>query len=124
MPAPARGRGRRDGREARVAKFEAGLHELYDRPKVPLSLNTRMAKAEAIEALLYGCNAWTLHQEHCPKLRIVYHRVLLQIIGAQRKKPDYRTISCSRALEITGCESIEITGVYEKTWCGRGGSPE
>ena len=28
--------------------------ELYDQPKVALSLKTRMVKAEAIEALLYG----------------------------------------------------------------------
>ena len=32
------------------------LRELYDQPKVELSLKTRMIKAEAIEALLYGCS--------------------------------------------------------------------
>ena len=56
--------------------------ELYDQPKVALSLKTRMVKAEAIEALLYGCNTWTLRQEHYAKLRTVHHRVLLRIIGA------------------------------------------
>ena len=30
--------------------------ELYDQPKVALSLKTRMVKAEEIEALLYGCS--------------------------------------------------------------------
>ena len=40
------------------------LRKLYDQPKVALSLKTRMAKAEAIKALLYGCSTWTLHQEH------------------------------------------------------------
>ena len=39
------------------------LRELYDQPKVALSLKTRMVKAEAVEALLYGCNMWTLRQE-------------------------------------------------------------
>ena len=34
---------------------------------------------------------------------------LLRIIGAQRKRPDYRMTSYNRALEITGCESIETT---------------
>ena len=35
------------------------LRELYDQPKVALSLKIRMVKAEAIEALLYGCfNHW------------------------------------------------------------------
>ena len=36
--------------------------------------------------------------------------VLLRIIGAQRKRPsDHRMTSYNRALEITGCESIETT---------------
>ena len=85
------------------------LRELYDQPKVALSLKTRMAKAEAIEALLYGCSTWTLRQEHYAKLRTVHHRVLLRIIGAQRKRPDHRMTSYNRALEITRCESIETT---------------
>ena len=48
--------------------------ELYDQPKVALSLKTRIVKAEAIEALLYGCSTGTLRQEHYAKLRIVHHR--------------------------------------------------
>ena len=40
------------------------LRELYDQPKVALSFKSRMVKAEAIEALLYGCSTWTLHQEY------------------------------------------------------------
>ena len=78
-------------------------------PKVALSLKIRMSKAEAIEDLLYGCSTWTLRQEHYAKLRTVHHRVLLRIIGAQRKRPDHRMTSYNRALEITGCESIETT---------------
>ena len=57
------------------------LRELYDQPKVALSLKTQMVKAEAIKALLYGCSMWTLHQEHYVKLRNLHHRVLLRIIG-------------------------------------------
>ena len=83
--------------------------ELYGQPKVALSLKTRMVKAEAIEALLYGCNTWTLRQEHYAKLRTVHHHVLLRIIGAQLKRPDHRMTSYNRALEITRCESIETT---------------
>ena len=83
------------------------LPELYDQPKV--SLNIRMVKAEAIEALLYGCSAWTLRQEHYTKLRTVHHRVLLRIIGTLRKRPDHHMISYNRALEITRCEIIETT---------------
>ena len=58
------------------------LRELYDQPKVALSLKTQMVNTEAIEALLYGCSKWTLSQEHYAKLRTVHHRVLLRIIGA------------------------------------------
>ena len=93
--------------------------ELYGRPKVALSLKTRMVKAEAIEALLYGCSTWTLCQEHYAKLRTVHHRVLLRIIGTQRTRPDYRMTSYNRALEITGCESIETTlRTRRRLWAG------
>ena len=85
------------------------LRELYDQPKVAFSLKTRMVKAEAIDALLYGCSTWTLRQEHYAKLRTVHHRVLLRIIGAQRKRPDHRMTSYNRALQITGCDSVETT---------------
>ena len=85
------------------------LRELYDQPKVALFLKTRMVKAEAVEALLYGFSTWTFCQEHYAKLCTVQHRVLLRVIGAQRKKPDHRMPSYNRALEITGCESIETT---------------
>ena len=80
--------------------------ELYDQPKVALSLKTWMVEAEAIEALLYGCSTWTLCQEHYAKLRTVHHRVLLRVIGAQRKRPDHRMTSYNRVLEITRCESM------------------
>ena len=68
-----------------------------------------MVKAEAIEALPYGCSTWTLRQEPYAKLRTVHHRVLLRIIGAQRKRPDHRMTSYNCALEITRCESNETT---------------
>ena len=66
-------------------------------------------KAEAIETFLYGCSTWTLRQEHYAKLRTVHYRVLLRIIGAQLKRPHHRMTSYNRALEKTGCESIETT---------------
>ena len=80
---------------------------------------TRMVKTEAIEAPLYVCSTWTLRQEHCAKLRSVHDRVLLRIIGAQRKRPDHRMTSYNRALEITRCESIETTlGTIMLLWAG------
>ena len=60
------------------------LRELYDQPKVALSIKTRMVKTEAIDALLYGCSTWTLRQEHYAKPRTVQHRVFLRIGPADR----------------------------------------
>ena len=95
------------------------LRELYDQPKVALSLKTRTDKAEAIEALLYGCSTWILRQEHYAKLRTIHHQVLLRIVGAQRKRPNHRMTSSTCALEITGCESIETTLRTKTTlWAG------
>ena len=90
-------------------RIRRDLRDLYDQPKVALSLKTRMVKAGAIEALLYGCSAWTLRQEHYAKLRTVHHRVVLCIIGAQRKIPDHRMTSYNRAFKTTRCESIGTT---------------
>ena len=97
------------------------LRELYDHPKVTLSFKTRILKAEAIKALLYGCSTWTLRQEHYVKLRTVNHRVFLRIIGAQRKRLNHRMTSYNRALEITRCENIETT-LRTRSLCGRGRS--
>ena len=99
------------------------LRELHDRLKVAPSLKTRMVNAEATEALLYGCSTGTLRQEHYAKLHTVHHRVLLRIIGLQRKRPDHRMISYNRALEITRCESIEMI-LRTKRLLGRGRSSE
>ena len=97
--------------------------ELYDQPKVALSLKTRMVTAEAIKAFLYGCSTWTLRQEHYAKLRTVHHRVLLRIIGAQRKRLDHQMTSYNRALEITRRESIETAFAHEKTFVGGDAHP-
>ena len=90
------------------------LRELYGQPKVVFSLKTRMVKAEAFEALLYRRRAWTLRQEYYAKLRTVHDRVLLRIIGAQRKRPDHRVIDApspegrSKTLGEDGVERIVL----------------
>ena len=83
--------------------------ELYGQPKVSLSIKTRMVKAEAIEALLYECSTWTLRHEYYAKLRTVHHRVLLRIIGAQRKRPDHRVMEI---LSITSQRSVALLHEY------------
>ena len=50
-----------------------------------------------------------LFARHHARFRTVHHRVLLCIIGAQRKRPDHRMISYNHALKMTGCKSIEAT---------------
>ena len=52
--------------------------------------------------------------------RTVHHRVLLRITGAQRKRLDHRMTSHNRALEITGCESIETTLRTRRLFGGAG----
>ena len=99
------------------------LRELYDQPKVALSLKIRMVKAETIEALLYGCSTRTLRQKHYAKLCTVDHRDLLRIIGTQRKRPDHRMTSYNRALEITGARALRQRCARED-FCGRGRSFE
>ena len=95
------------------------LRELYDNPKVALSLKTRIVKGDATEAFLYGCSMCTLRQEFFSKLRTVHHRVLPLIIGAQHKRPDHRMTSYNRALEITRCESIEMAlRTRRLSWAG------
>ena len=84
------------------------LRELYDQPKVALSFKTRMVKAEAVEALLYGCSTRTLCQEHYSEFCAVHYRdFLLRIIGAQRKRSFHRMASYNGALETAECGSIE-----------------
>ena len=63
--------------------FKRYKRELYDRPKASLlPLKSRMARAEVVEALLYGCATWTPLKGHYAKLRTTHHRMLLRILGA------------------------------------------
>ena len=88
----------------RIRRYQ---QERYDRPNVPLNFKIPMVKE--VEALLYGYVTWTTRQENCRKLRTVHHRVLLRIIGARQHRSDHRVLSYNRALELTGCDSIEAT---------------
>ena len=105
-------------------RIKRDLRERRDHRKLALSFETRMVEAEAIEALLYECSTWTLRQEHYSKLRTVHHRVLLCIIGAQRKRPGHRMASNNRALKITGCKSIDRQPCARQDFCRRGRSSE
>ena len=44
--------------------FRKFFTELFDRPSAPLRLKARFFKAEAMEALLYGCMKWAPRNAH------------------------------------------------------------
>ena len=47
--------------------------ELFDRPNAPLRLKARLLKAEAMEALLYGCMTWAPRNAYYRQLRTPPH---------------------------------------------------
>ena len=55
--------------------------ELIDRPSAPLRLKARLQKAEAMEALLYGCMTWAPRNAHYRQLRTTHHELLLRSSG-------------------------------------------
>ena len=99
------------------------LRVLYDQLKATLSLKTRMVKGRGNRGPLYGCSTWTLYQKHYSKLGTAHHRVLLRIIGAQRKRPDHRMTLYNRALEITRVRAVRQHCARED-FRGRGRSSE
>ena len=80
--------------------------ELYDRPMASLDPKTRMVKAEVVEALLYGCAAWTPLKKDYQKLCAAHYRMLLRVLGAWCRSRNHRILSYHLALQRTGCESI------------------
>ena len=63
--------------------------ELYDYPTASLDLKSRMVKSYVVEALLYGCVAWTSLKGHYQKLRAAHHKMLLRILGAWCRSRDH-----------------------------------
>ena len=48
------------------ASYQKYKVQLYNQPSAALPLKVRMVKAEAVEALLYGCVTWTIAQRPPP----------------------------------------------------------
>ena len=79
--------------------FKRYKRELYGRLKASLlPLQARMVRSEVVEALLYGCTAWTPLKCHYTKLRTTRHRMLIRILGAWCKSPNKRILSYKDAL--------------------------
>ena len=83
--------------------------ELFDRPRAPWRLKVRLSRAEAMEALLYGCMTWPPRRNHYRLLKRTYHQLLLRVIGYRRERGTYRQLSYAQALKKTGCQSLEAT---------------
>ena len=83
--------------------------ELFDRPNAPLRLKARLLKAEAMEALLYGCMTWAPRNAHYRQLLTTHHKLLLRVIGYHRVHGTYRKMSYAKALKKTGSQSVEAT---------------
>ena len=83
--------------------------ELFDRSSAPLRLKARLLKAEAMEALLYGCMAWAPRNTHYWQLRTSHHKLLLRVIGYRRVHGTHRKVSYAKALKKTGNQSVKAT---------------
>ena len=85
--------------------------ELFDRPSAPLRFKARLLKAEAMEALLYGCMTWAPRNAHYRQLlRTTHHKLLLRVIGYHhRVHGTYRNTSYAKAFKKTGSQSVEAT---------------
>ena len=76
---------------------------------MPLRLKARLLKADAIEALLYGCMTWAPRNAHYQQLRSTHHKLLLRVIGYRRVRGTHRKMSYAKALEKTGSQRVEAT---------------
>ena len=62
-----------------------------------------------MEALLYGCMTRPPRRDHYRLLQTTHHRLLLRVIGYQRKRGAHRQMSYAQALKRVGCQSVEAT---------------
>lgn len=104
----------------------AGKLKLYCKqafhPRTGIALKTKMSllKSEVTEALLYGCETWTLSREHYNLLRQSHHHSLLRCVGFEKKARTDHLLAYHELLERTGCESIEATIIRRRLlWAGK-----
>ena len=74
-----------------------------------MTLKVRMLQTEVMETLLHGCVTWTLGKEHFAELQTAHHRLLLRIIGFQRRQCTDQLVSYAKARKKAQCESVETT---------------
>ena len=86
--------------------------ELFDRPSAPLRLKARLLKAEAMEALLYGCMTWAPRNAHYRQVRTTHHKLLLRVIEYRRVHGTHRNMSYAKALKETGSDGFCSQGPW------------
>ena len=91
------------------ASYQKYKVQLYNQPSAALPLKVRMVKAEAVEALLYGCVTWTMHNAHYNLLRTAHHALLRRCLGWHKRNRTDHVLSYRETLAKTGCESVETT---------------
>ena len=73
------------------------------------TLKVRMLKSEVMETLLCGCVTWTLGVEHFAVLHGAHRKLLLWIIGFNRRQSTDHCIPYAKALKKAQCAIIETT---------------
>lgn len=67
-------------------------------PETDSTMGTKgLLKAEAMEALLYGCMTWAPRRKHYDIVKTTHHRLLLRAIGYGRTRGQYRQLSYAPA---------------------------
>ena len=80
------------------ASYQKYNVQLYNQPSAAISLKVRMVKAEAVEALLYGCVTWTMHNAHYTLLRTVHHALLRRCLGWHKRNRTDHVLSYRETL--------------------------
>ena len=92
----------------------------------PLSLKTRILKAEVIERLMYGGVTWTpLSAKHVAGPRTVHHQLLPRVAGFRRRqRTDRTTLSYAKTLKRHDAKaskrpSLSGGASLQGAWCGK-----
>ena len=91
------------------SSFRKYTLELYDRLSAPLEHQIRMLRAEVLEAMLYGCVAWS--PRACPydTLHGAHHNFLTRCIGWRNNNRTHQPISYLDTLMKKISDSTEAT---------------
>jgi hypothetical protein len=97
-----------------------GKEVFHRRCGVTLKTRLSLLKSEVTEALLYGCETWTLGAEHDRLLRSTHHHALLRCIGFRKKSHTSRLLAYHEVLARCKVESIETTILRRRLrWAGK-----